>query len=504
MRAAGILMPVSSLPSPYGIGSLGKQAYDFVDFLAAAQQRYWQILPIGPTGYGDSPYQSFSAFAANPYFIDLDALVQDGLLTRAELAAADFGGETKTGVAGAIDYYKLYKNRKPLLEKAVARFVRASEPFDAFAASNADWLPDYALFMALKEENGMRALSFWPAPLRRRESAAMAAAQRRVKTQITFWEVVQYLFYRQWQQLKSYANAHGVQLIGDIPIYVSPDSSDLWADPSLFQVSADGALTEVAGCPPDAFSEDGQLWGNPLYDWPHHLATGCAWWVHRMQHASSVYDVVRIDHFRGFESYYAIPAGDATAVNGTWRKGPGEPLIDTLKTKLPGMRIIAEDLGYMTDGVRRLLAHSGFPGMKVLQFAFDSREESDYLPHNYHHNSVVYTGTHDNTTMEDWQYSAPAADVAFCKKYLDITKDRPFTRSCVRAALGSVADTCIIPLADWLALDKHARINTPATLGGNWQWRVDAALLTGALALEIADLTRMYGRAPEAPKKRKQ
>lgn len=493
MRAAGILMPVSSLPSPYGIGSLGKQAYQFVDFLAQAGQQYWQILPIGPTGYGDSPYQSFSAFAANPYFIDLDTLVTDGLLTRAEVDAADFGADAAT-----IDYYKLYLNRKPLLEKAVARFDRAGAEFGAFTAQSADWLPDYALFMALKEENGQVAFSHWPEALRARDEETLAAARRRLAQSIAFWEVAQYLFYAQWHALKTYANAKGVELVGDIPIYVSPDSSDLWANPELFQVDKKGALTEVAGCPPDAFSADGQLWGNPLYDWKYHRKTGFAWWVRRMRHASSVYDVVRIDHFRGFEGYYAIPAADDTAVHGTWRKGPGCDFIDALNEKLPGVRIIAEDLGFLTDGVRELLAHSGYPGMKVLQFAFDSREESDYLPHNYAHNSVVYTGTHDNTTTADWAQSAPAEDVAFCRQYLDITPGRDFTRACVRAALGSVADTCVIPMADWLGLGKEARINTPSTLGGNWLWRMDAQAVTPALTQEILTLTSMYGRAPEA------
>lgn len=482
-------MPVSSLPSPHGIGSLGKEAYRFVDFLAAAGQRYWQILPIGPTGYGDSPYQSFSAFASNPYFIDLDTLVQNGLLTQAEVDAADFGTDP-----AHVDYYKLYKERYPLLKLAAGRFDRAQDAFADFCAANADWLPDYALFMALKAEHGMQAFSRWPAALRLRDEDTLAAARARLADQIYFWEFLQYLFSVQWTALKAYANSRGVLLIGDIPIYVSPDSSDLWASPALFQVDDTGALTEVAGCPPDAFSEDGQLWGNPLYAWDVHLATGCAWWVRRMQHAGSVYDVVRIDHFRGFESYYAIPAGDETAVNGTWRKGPGMALITTLREKLPDVQIIAEDLGYQTDALRALLADSGFPGMKVLQFAFDSREESDYLPHNYTHNCVVYTGTHDNTTSADWELSAPAADVAFAKRYLDLAPGEDFARKLVRAALASVADTAVIPLQDWLGLGAGARMNTPSTLGGNWLWRVSGAALTDALAQDIRRLTKLYGR----------
>ena len=486
MRTSGILMPVSSLPSPYGIGSLGAEAYRFVDFLAAAGQRYWQILPIGPTGYGDSPYQSFSAFAANPYFIDLDALEQRGLLTHDEIARFDFGPEAPEG----IDYGALFRTRFAVLELAVRRFDAGEDAFRDFCAANAFWLDDYALFMALKAENGMRAFSLWPKDVRARRPAALAAARARLAGQVRFWQVVQYLFYEQWAALKAYANAKGVEFIGDIPIYVSPDSSDLWADPSLFQVDADGALTEVAG----AFAADGQLWGNPLYNWDVHLKTGCAWWIRRLRHASAVYDVVRIDHFRGFESYYAIPARDKTAVNGVWRKGPGTAFIDVIRRKLPDVRIIAEDLGYMTDDVKALLRASGFPGMKVLQFAFDSREESDYLPHNYTQNSVVYTGTHDNTTTADWELSAPAGDVAFARRYLDVEGDADFTRRFIRAALASVSDTAVIPMPDWLGLGAEARINTPSTLGGNWLWRMDPAALTDALAADILALTKLYGR----------
>ena len=493
MRTSGILMPVSSLPSPYGIGSLGAEAYRFVDFLAAAGQRYWQILPIGPTGYGDSPYQSFSAFAANPYFIDLDALEQRGLLTHDEIARFDFGPDAPEG----IDYGALFRTRFAVLELAVRRFDAGEDAFRDFCAANAFWLDDYALFMALKAENGMRAFSLWPKDVRARRPAALAAARARLAGQVRFWQVVQYLFYEQWAALKAYANAKGVEFIGDIPIYVSPDSSDLWADPSLFQVDADGALTEVAGCPPDAFAADGQLWGNPLYNWDVHLKTGCAWWIRRLRHASAVYDVVRIDHFRGFESYYAIPARDKTAVNGVWRKGPGTAFIDVIRRKLPDVRIIAEDLGYLTDDVKALLRASGFPGMKVLQFAFggfDSREESDYLPHNYTQNSVVYTGTHDNTTTADWELSAPAGDVAFARRYLDVDGGADFTRRFIRAALASVSVTAVIPMPDWLGLGAEARINTPSTLGGNWLWRMDPAALTDALAADILALTKLYGR----------
>ena len=479
MRTSGILMPVSSLPSPYGIGSLGAEAYRFVDFLAAAGQRYWQILPIGPTGYGDSPYQSFSAFAANPYFIDLDALEQRGLLTHDEIARFDFGPDAPEG----IDYGALFRTRFAVLELAVRRFDAGEDAFRDFCAANAFWLDDYALFMALKAENGMRAFSLWPKDVRARRPAALAAARARLAGQVRFWQVVQYLFYEQWAALKAYANAKGVEFIGDIPIYVSPDSSDLWADPSLFQVDADGALTEVAGGPPGAVAAGGARWGHPP-------APGGV----DLKNRGAGYDVVRIDHFRGFESYYAIPARDKTAVNGVWRKGPGTAFIDVIRRKLPDVRIIAEDLGYLTDDVKALLRASGFPGMKVLQFAFDSRAESDYLPHNYTQNSVVYTGTHDNTTTADWELSAPAGDVAFARRYLDVEGGADFTRRFIRAALASVSDTAVIPMPDWLGLGAEARINTPSTLGGNWLWRMDPAALTDALAADILALTKLYGR----------
>lgn len=482
-------MPVSSLPSPYGIGSLGKAAYNFVDFLESAGQHYWQILPIGPTGYGDSPYQSFSAFAANPYFIDLETLVRDGLLTRAEIQSVDFGESLRS-----IDYYALYKNRYPLLRKAALRFDTQDAKFLEFVKENADWLPDYALFMALKGEYDNQSFTVWPQALRARDPQLLTEARKRLAKEITFWQVTEYLFACQWRDLKTYANKRGVELIGDIPIYVSPDSSDLWAHPELFQADAQGNLSEVAGCPPDGFSADGQLWGNPLYAWQQHVATDFAWWIRRMQYAATIYDVVRIDHFRGIAGYYAIPAGETTAINGRWRTGPGMKLIGALQKALPGLRIIAEDLGFLTPDVLQLLEDSGYPGMKVLQFAFDSREESDYLPHNYPRNAVVYTGTHDNTTTADWEFSANPDDVATARAYLDIGENDRLVHQFIRAAFGSVADTAIIPMQDWLCLGAQARINTPSTLGGNWLWRIDPAALTPALAKKIHRQTKLYGR----------
>lgn len=486
-RASGILLPVSSLPGPWGIGTLGEEARRFVDFLAAAGQTYWQILPVGPTGYGDSPYQSFSAFAANPYFIDPGILIRQGLLTEEE-AEADWGESP-----ARVDYGALYASRHTLLQKAADRLPDGDSGFSAWQKEQSAWLEDYALFMALKEENDQQSWYHWPDEVRLRRPDALAKARQRLAGRVDYWKKVQYLFYRQWAELLAYAHQKGVQVIGDIPIYVSPDSSDIWADPELFQTDEDRRLTRVAGCPPDAFAADGQLWGNPLYDWPRHKATGYAWWLRRLRHALTIYDVVRIDHFRGFESYYSIPARDTTAQNGSWQPGPGMDFIGAIHAAMPGARIIAEDLGYMTPQVKELLEGSGYPGMKVLQFAFDRREAGDYLPHNYLHNSVVYTGTHDNTTTAAWEAEAHPEDVARARAYLHAA-DEPLVESFIRAALASVSNTAIVPMQDWLGLGGEARMNVPSRPWGNWQWRVEQSALTPQLAGRIAALTELYGR----------
>ncbi len=489
MRTAGILMPISSLDSAYGIGSIGKAAYNFVDFLAKAKQTYWQILPLGPTGYGDSPYQSFSAFAANFYFIDLDILIKEKLLLQKEVDFYDFGDNEQ-----GIDYNKLFNNRKPLLKLAVKRFNFNSKKYKLFLKQNEHWLLDYAVFMALKEKNNHCAFSKWSDDIRKRDETALKQAKVQLKDDIAFWQTVQYFFYKQWSALKTYANKKGVKLIGDIPIYVSPDSSDLWASPQLFQVDDNSKMTHVAGCPPDAFSDDGQLWGNPLYDWDYHFQTNYEWWISRMRHALSIFDVVRIDHFRGFAGYYSINVNETTAKNGNWRIGPANTFIDALKANIPNMQIIAEDLGFLTPDVYALLKYSKFPGTKVLQFAFGSNASNNYLPHNYNKNCVVYTGTHDNTTMADWKNTATKNELKLCEKYLCIKQSDDFTRKCIIACLSSVANTCIIPMADWLNLGKQARINTPSTVGGNWQWRVNGNVFTKQFAKEIAELTKIYGR----------
>ena len=490
MRASGILMPVFSLPGPFGIGTLGKEAFAFVDFLADAKQTYWQILPIGPTGYGDSPYQSFSAFAGNPYFIDYRLLAADGLLTADEIPAEK--------PVGSVDYGALYNERPVVLKKAADRLLAAFSPaYKAFCKEQAFWLEDYALFMAVKAAQGQAGLADWPDALRCRQPEAIAEAKAALAGSIGYYKAVQFFFYTQWNALKAYANSKGIKLVGDIPIYVSPDSSDLWTHPELFQTDGQMHLTQVAGCPPDAFAADGQLWGNPLYDWPVHKATGFAWWKQRMKHATSIYDVVRIDHFRGFESYYSIPAGNKTAAGGHWEKGPDRDFINAMHESLGEGGIIAEDLGYLTPEVKAMLSASGYPGMKIMQFAFDSRESGNYLPHTYHRNSVVYTGTHDNVTTEGWRTNASAEDVAYACRYLRCQPEE-LTEAMICACLASVSDTAVIPLADWLHLGSEARINTPSTQGSNWQWRLTCPL-PEALAGHIAQLTVLYERAQKFP-----
>lgn len=498
MRQAGILLPLTSLPSPHGVGSLGRAAYDFVDFLAAAGQSLWQILPVNPTGYGDSPYQSFSAFAGNPYYIDLDLLCGAGLLTQEEVAAADTGAAPQ-----AVDYTALFNTRFAVLAKAYARQNKADAAYRAFCQENAHWLDDYALYMAIKEANGQKGVACWPEPLRLRSPLALKAARAQYAPRVEFWRCCQYFFFSQWQALKSYANARGIGIVGDIPIYVSDDSSDFWANPELFLLDETGRPAVVAGVPPDAFSADGQLWGNPLYDWAARKRTRYAWWIRRLTQAAQLFDWTRIDHFRGFSSFWAVPAGDATARRGRWCKGPGIDFIRAIHRALPEMKIIAEDLGYLTKEVRQLLAFSGYPGMKVLQFAFDSREESDYLPHNYAPDTVVYTGTHDNTTTAAWAREAKREDVAFARRYLGLTPRQSLAEAMVRAALASVAATAIIPIQDWLGLGAEARFNHPATLGGsNWRWRLAPGQLTQELAAKIRLATRTYGRLSDTEKEK--
>jgi 4-alpha-glucanotransferase len=479
---------MSSLPGEFGIGTMGKEARQWIDFLAAAGQHYWQLLPIGPTGYGDSPYQSVSAFAGNPYFIDPELLVKQGLLMPEELDS--FRIETK-GTA----YAKLYETRPKMLSLAVARMdLSKGSAFDQFVQEQQWWLDDYALFSAIKEAQGMKSMHEWPKDLRTHEPKACEEAAVQLKDRVRYYKAVQFLFAGQFRTLKQYAAEKKIKLIGDIPIYVSPDSSDLWAGAPLFQLDEDKRMKQIAGCPPDAYAADGQKWGNPLYDWDYHEKTGFAWWLKRLHHAGTIYDVVRIDHFRGLESYYSIPAGEDTARNGVWKKGPDQKLVAAMKNNLPELSIIAEDLGYVTKEVMSLLAFGNYPGMKILQFAFDSREEGDYMPEHYTKNSVVYTGTHDNTTTLGWLDDASRQDVQAAYDYLGISQKDDFVKAMIRTAMNSKSDTCIIPIQDWLRLGSEARMNTPGTTSGNWQWRLPNGYRSEQLVSEMLELTREGNR----------
>lgn len=491
MRTCGILMPIFSLPSKYGIGTLGKEAKRFVDFLSKSGQSYWQILPLNPTNYGDSPYQSFSSFAGNPYFIDIETLIEEGLLTKPQAESFDFGDDTET-----IDYGKLYKNRLPLLRLAFENF-KPDDTYFAFLEKNSFWLDDYSLFMALKNAHNDCEWSLWDKELRVRESVTITKAKTQYSKDMDFYRFIQFKFDRQWQSLKSYANSKGIGIIGDIPIYVALDSADVWANPTQFQLDKDLKPTVVAGCPPDAFSEDGQLWGNPIYNWAKMEKEEFAWWKRYLGHALKRYDLTRIDHFRGFESYYTIPFGDKDAKNGKWVKGPDVKLFDALKKEFgENLPIIAEDLGLLTPAVLKMLEATAFPGMKVLQFAFDPSLKSDYLPHNLIKNCVVYTGTHDNDTIIGWLDSASKPEVETAKRYLNCETKENFNWAMMRMALMSVADTCILMMNDIIGLDSKARINTPSTVGGNWQWRIKGECINDWLAKIIFDNTEIYGRIP--------
>ena len=495
-RASGVLLPIFSLPSKYGIGCFSKEAYQFIDRLKAAGQSYWQILPLGPTGYGDSPYQSFSTFAGNPYFIDLETLTGEGLLTAQE---CEYGCE---GIReDKIDYEKIYKTRFQILEKAFSRFGENDE-YRAFVSENQFWLEDYSLYMAIKDRNGGVSWNEWEEPLKNKESQAIENAKAELSRQIAFYKFQQYEFDRQWKRLRSYANENGIEIIGDIPIYVAFDSADTWSAPEMFRFNDALEPIDVAGCPPDGFSQTGQLWGNPLYDWEYHKKTGYDWWIRRIEHCFRLYDVVRIDHFRGFDEYWSVPYGDKTAENGKWEKGPGIELFEVLEEKIKDLDVIAEDLGFLTDSVRELLAESGYPGMKVLQFAFDESGESVYLPFRYDKNCIVYTGTHDNETTKGWLGNLTQSNRAYVNQYTAC--EEKDTDECVwgliRAAQSSVAEVCVVPLQDYLCLGNEARMNTPSTLGDNWKWRLTRGQLTDEIIHRINAMTRLYGRIQENKK----
>lgn len=492
MRTCGILMPIFSLPSKYGIGTFGIEAYKFVDFLKKSGQSYWQILPLNPTNYGDSPYQSFSSFAGNPYFIDIELLIDEGLLTKSEADSFDFGDQNDT-----IDYGKLYTNRLNLLRLAYNKF-KINDNYLEFIRSNDFWLDDYALFMSLKNAHNDKSWLTWEKELQVREATAINKAKKKYEDNINFYKFIQFKFSEQWVKLKGYANSKNIKIIGDMPIYVALDSVDVWANPKQFLLDSNLTPTVVAGCPPDAFSDDGQLWGNPIYNWDLMEKENFSWWKKYLGNALKRYDLTRIDHFRGFESYYAIPFGNENAKNGKWFKGPNMKLFAAVKKEFGNdLPIIAEDLGFLTPEVLEMLKESAFPGMKVLQFAFDPSLKSDYLPHNFDKNCVVYTGTHDNDTIIGWLDSADKNYVKTAQDYLNCYAKENFNWAMIRLALMSVADTCILMMNDIIGLDSKARINTPSTVGGNWQWRIDGGCINDWLAKIIYDNTKIYGRIPE-------
>ncbi|MDD3369383.1 MAG: 4-alpha-glucanotransferase [Lachnospiraceae bacterium] len=489
-RGCGILLPITSLPSKHGIGCFSKEAYEFVDFLSAAGQRYWQILPLGPTGFGDSPYQSFSTFAGNPYLIDLGSLMEEGLLTESECNSYDFGDRE-----GSINYEKIYRSRFQILFIAFQRSnYRTEETYQTFVKEENFWLEDYATYMAIKQVHGGASFLDWEKDLCLHKTKALKVFKKEWQEQVEFYKFLQYNFYKQWKALKTYANERNIKIIGDIPIYVALDSADTWSHPELFQLGADRRPKAVAGCPPDAFSKTGQLWGNPLYDWKEHRKTKYAWWILRVNQCQKLYDVIRVDHFRGFESYYAIPYGDKTAEKGNWQLGPGLELFKALEKDMGKLDVIAEDLGFLTDGVRKMVKESGFPGMKVLQFAFNAGEDSGYLPHHYKPNCVVYTGTHDNDTTIGWAESLSRQDAAYCMEYLGVNKRKDICKGMIRIALSSVARTVIIPMQDYLEIGSEGRINLPSTLGENWKWRLLPGECTKELSDKIKHLTDIYAR----------
>ncbi len=490
MRKSGVLMHITSLPGSCGVGTMGKHAYAFVDFLKAAGQSCWQLLPLTPTGYGNSPYQSSSTFAGNPYLIDLELLVEEGLLTRQELDGVQWSTREDR-----VDFGALYQNKLNVLRKAFARYGE-TEDFARFRAGNDWWLPNFAAYMVLKDHFEGKPWYEWPEKLRLRLVSVIDAAVEYAGYEgYQFYCFVQYLFYKQWEALRAYAHENGISIIGDVPIYVPYDSVDVWADPELFQLDASLVPTEVAGVPPDAFTAAGQLWGNPLYRWEEHEKTGYSWWLRRMAAAGALYDIVRFDHFRGLESYWAVPYGDPTARNGKWVKGPGMKLIHAIQKNLPQLQLIAEDLGYLTEEVLAMRDESGFPGMKILEFAFDSREPSDHLPHTYTANTVCYTGTHDNMTMRQWFDTCTPEALAYAREYMNLREEEGLVWGAIRTAMSCVSDLCIIPMQDYLDLSGEARMNFPGTMSdSNWTWRAKYDIITDGLAQKIYRLTALYGR----------
>ena len=487
MRGSGILMHITSLPSPYGVGTMGKEAYRFVDFLKKAGQKFWQILPLTPTGYGDSPYQSCSTYAGNHYLIDLDMLVEQKLLQKEEITACNWGDNPNWA-----DFGLLYTHRLNVLRLAYKRFTD-TQALECFCRENGNWLPDFALFMALKDQNSGKPWYEWEESLKRREPQAMWQVRRELKEEIRFYSFVQYLFHSQWEQLRTYAHENGIFIIGDVPIYVPYDSADVWSSPEWFMLDEELAPTDVAGCPPDGFNEDGQLWGNPLYRWDLHKKDNYSWWLQRLRGAATRYDVIRVDHFRGFAGFYAVPFGAENARNGKWLTGPGIDFMEAVKKTLPDTPMIAEDLGFLTEDVRQLRDDSGFPGMKVLEFAFDTDSSNEYLPHTYPANTVCYTGTHDNMPLKQWFAESDEKTVAFANAYMG-QPENPIW-GMIRLCMASVSELAVVQMQDYLELGSEARMNFPGTrTGSNWTWRASPDFVNDALAEKIEALTCTYGR----------
>lgn len=489
-RKSGILAHISSLPSKYGIGDFGVNAYEFIDFLESASQKLWQILPMGPTGYGDSPYQSFSAFAGNPYFIDMEDLVEEGLLQKNDLVSLEKINEKNT-----IDYGNLYMHKFPILKKSYEHFIKEDRLKETlnFQKEEKYWLEDYCLFMALKEKFNQKNWHEWPSEYKNREQESILNIKKELENEINFYIFLQYTFFKQWKKLKKYANSKDIKIIGDIPIFVSPDSSDAWSRSEMFLFDENKNSTRVAGCPPDNFSADGQLWGNPLYDWNNIEKNNYVWWIERIKACFNLHDIVRIDHFRGFESYWSIPANAKTAAEGKWEKGPGMKLFNAIKKVLGDMPIIAEDLGFLTPEVEELLTESGYPGMKILLFAFDSKEESDYLPHKYTENSVAYTGTHDNETVVGWYKNIKKSDKRKCDEYLEEMNSvvsEEINWKFIEAVWSTKSVMALTQVQDLLGLDNNSRMNTPSTSSKNWNWRFSSEDLTLELAKRLKKITK--------------
>ena len=489
MRSSGILLGISSLPGEYGIGKMGKEARRFVDFLADAKQRYWQILPLSPTGYGDSPYQSFSTRAGNPYFIDLEALEKDGLLTPEDYKTVEFGDNERY-----INYGMLYFAIYPVLRKAYARF-KPDADYARFLDKNKDWVQDYALFTALKDAHGGAPWYEWEDDIKFARPAAVEKAREELKNDIGFYLFLQYEFYKQWFELKKYANQKGIEIIGDMPIYCAYDSVEAWITPEIFEFDENKRPKFVAGCPPDGYAAEGQKWGNPLYNWPDMEQNGYKWWIDRIAFATDIYDVLRIDHFRAFAGYYAIPGADKNAVNGHWREGPRMKLFNSTNYWLGPKKIIAEDLGFITRDVIQLLNDTGYPGMKVLQFAFDPAGDSVYMPCNFDTpKCVVYTSTHDSDTAKGWADALEGRTLSYCLDYLGVKSKSDIPDALLRLAWASTAETAITQMQDLLGLGNEARINVPSTVGLNWRWRITPGDLNGRIAERLRGLTETYNR----------